>query len=152
MKYLCMVFLDEKNLAALSKSELQDLNDESLGYDETLRTSGHFVAAQALQSVQNAATIRVRDGKITVTDGPFAETNEHIGGFILIEARDLNEAIQVASKIPVLRLGAVEVFRTEKVRGKQFPLPHRAFCSACLPRLRDGGVRASKSLPICPSR
>lgn len=109
MKYLCMVFLDEKNLAALSKSELQDLDDESLGYDETLRTSGHFVAAQALQSVQNAATIRVRDGKITVTDGPFAETNEHIGGFILIEARDLNEAIQVASKIPVLRFGAVEV-------------------------------------------
>jgi hypothetical protein len=109
MKYLCAVFLDEGNLAALSKREQQDLNDESLDYNETLQTSGHFVAAQALQSVQNAATLRGRDGKITVTDGPFAETNEHTGGFILIEARDLNEAIQVASKIPVLRLSAVEV-------------------------------------------
>jgi hypothetical protein len=109
MKYLCMVFLDENNLAALSKRELQDLNDESLDYNDTLQTSGHFVAAQALQSVQTAATLRARGGEITVTDGPFVETNEHIGGFILIEARDRNEAIQAASKIPVLRLGAVEV-------------------------------------------
>src|SRR5262245_2208750 len=109
MKYLCMVFVDEKKLDAMSKSELQSLDDESLAYDETLRKSGHFLAAQALQSVHAASTIRVRNGKISVTDGPFAETNEQIGGFILIDARDLNEAIQLASKIPSVRLGGAEV-------------------------------------------
>src|SRR5262252_8168291 len=109
MKYLCMVIVDEKKLEALSSSELQALDDESLAYDETLRKSGHFLAAQALQSVHAATTIRVRSGKLSVTDGPFAETNEQIGGFILIEARDLNEAIQLASHIPGGRLGGVEV-------------------------------------------
>ena len=76
MKYLCMVIVDEKKLEALSSSESQALDDESLAYDETLRKSGHFLAAQALQSVHAATTIRVRSGKISVTDGPFAETNE----------------------------------------------------------------------------
>ena len=109
MKYLCMVFFDEKKLNALSKSELQALDDESLAYDETLRKGGHFLAAQALESVHAATTVRVHRGQVSVTDGPFAETNEQIGGFILIEARDLNEAIQLASKIPVVRLGGIEV-------------------------------------------
>ena len=109
MKYLCMVFLDEKKLRALSPAESQRLDDESLSYDETLRKSGHLVAAQALESVQDAKTLRLRNDKVSVTDGPFAETNEQIGGFILIEARDLNEAMQLASKIPVIRLGGVEV-------------------------------------------
>lgn len=109
MKYLCMVFYDEKQLEALSSREAQALDDESLAYDQVLRDSGHFVAAQALQSVQAATTIRVRSGKVFVTDGPFAETNEQIGGFILIEAKDLNEAIQLASRIPPIRLGGVEV-------------------------------------------
>jgi hypothetical protein len=109
MKYLCMVFFDEKKLEALSESELQALDDESLGHDETLRKHGHLLAAQALESVQAATTVRIRNGKVSVTDGPFAETNEQIGGFILIEAQDLNEAIQLASKIPVIRLGGIEV-------------------------------------------
>jgi len=109
MKYLCMVFLDEKNLHALSESELQALDDESLAYDETLRERGHFIAAQALESVQAATTVRLRNGKVSITDGPFAETNEQIGGFLLIEAKDLNEAIQLASKIPVIRLGGIEI-------------------------------------------
>jgi hypothetical protein len=74
-----------------------------------LRKGGHFIAAQALESVQAATTIRLRNGKVSVKDGPFAETHEQIGGFILMEARDLNEAIQLASKIPVLRLGGIEV-------------------------------------------
>jgi len=85
------------------------LDDESLAYDDTLRKKSHFLAAQALESVQAATTLRLRNGKVSVTDGPFAETHEQIGGFILIEAKDLNEAIQVASKIPALHLGAVEV-------------------------------------------
>jgi len=109
MKYLCMVFYDEKNLNALSAEELQTLDDESLAYDETLRKRGHLIAAQALESVQAATTVRVRNGKVSVTDGPFAETNEQIGGFILIEAHDLNEAIQLAAKMPPIRLGGVEV-------------------------------------------
>jgi hypothetical protein len=95
-------------LDALSKSESDALTAESLAYDEVLQKSGHFIAAEALQPVHAATTIRARTGKLSVTDGPFAETNEQLGGFILINAKDL-EAIQVASKIPVIRLGGVEV-------------------------------------------
>jgi hypothetical protein len=109
MKYLCMVFYDEKKLEALSASESQALDDESLANDNALRKGGHFIAAQALESINAATTVRIRNGKVSVTDGPFAETNEQIGGFILIEAQDLNEAIQLASTIPSIRLGGVEV-------------------------------------------
>jgi hypothetical protein len=109
MKYLCMVIIDEAKLNALSESELQDLHDESLEYDDTLRKGGHFIAAQALESITTATTVRLRSGKVSVTDGPFAETHEQVGGFILIEAKDLNEAIQLASRIPGIRFGAVEV-------------------------------------------
>jgi hypothetical protein len=109
MKYLCMVFLDEKKLDALSETESQALDDESLAHDDTLRKGGHLLAAQALQSVQTARTVRIRNGKILVTDGPFAETREQIGGFLLIEARDMHEAIQLAAKTPVIRLGGIEV-------------------------------------------
>jgi len=109
MKYLCMVAIDEKKLQALSDSEMQVLEDESLEYDDVLRGQGHFVAAQALESVSAATTIRLRKGKVSMTDGPFAETNEQVCGFVLIEAKDLNEAIQLASKLPSIRLGAVEV-------------------------------------------
>lgn len=109
MKYLCMVIVDEKKLNAMSKSDSQALDDESLAHDDTLRKSGHLLAAQALESVNAATTVRLRNGKLSFTDGPFAETKEQVGGFILIEAKDLNEAIQLASKIPALRLGAIEV-------------------------------------------
>jgi hypothetical protein len=109
MKYLCMVCVDEKKLDALSDTESQALDDESLAYDETLRKGGHLLAAQALQSVQTARTVRIRNGKILVTDGPFAETREQIGGFLLIEAQDMNEAIQLVAKTPVIRLGNIEV-------------------------------------------
>jgi hypothetical protein len=109
MKYLCSVFFDEKNLEALSQKEYEKLNEESLAYDDVLRNGGHFLAAQALQPVQAATTVRLRGGKVSITDGPFAETTEQIGGFLLIEARDLNEAIQLASRIPPIRLGGIEV-------------------------------------------
>lgn len=109
MKYPCMVIVDEKKLNAMSPSERRKLDDESLAYDEALRKSGHLLAAQALQGIETASTIRASGGKISVTDGPFTETTEQIGGFVLIEARDLHEAIQLASKIPPMRLGCVEV-------------------------------------------
>lgn len=119
MKYLCMVFYDEKNLTALSPGESQVLDDESLAYDENLRKGGHFIAAQALEPVEFATTVRVRGGKVSVTDGPFAETKEQIGGFILIEAQDLNEAIQLASKIPAIRLGGIEVRPVKELTASQ---------------------------------
>jgi hypothetical protein len=109
MKYLCMVVVDEKKLQALSQSDAQALDDESLAYDDALRESGHFLAAQALASVKTAKTVRLHQSKVSVTDGPFVETKEQVGGFILIEAGDLDEAVQLAARIPALRLGAVEV-------------------------------------------
>jgi len=109
MKYLFMIIVDEKRLQTMSESEAQALDDESLEYDDALRKGGHFLAAQALESVNTATTVRLRNGKVSMTDGPFAETKEQIGGFILIEAKDLDEAIKLASHIPVMRFGAVEV-------------------------------------------
>lgn len=109
MKFLCMVFCEESKLEALTPAELQALDDESLANDQTLKQEGHLLAAQALQPVRTAATVRIEKGKPLITDGPFAETREQIGGFILIEAKDRNQAIQIASKIPVIRLGGIEV-------------------------------------------
>jgi hypothetical protein len=109
MKYLCIVYHNEKVLDGMSETENQMLVDDSLDYEDVLRRRGHFVTASALQHVHTAASVRVRNGKISVTDGPFAETHEQIGGFILIEAKDLNEAIQVAAGIPPARLGGVEI-------------------------------------------
>ena len=109
MKYLCLVYDEEANLEAMSGSELDGLVGECLAVDEELRKSGYVMASEALQPVQTATTVRVRNGRLSTTDGPFAETKEQLGGFYLIEARDLNEAIQVASKIPPARLGCIEV-------------------------------------------
>jgi hypothetical protein len=109
MKYVCLVYLVEKEMDAMSKREADACTEESLVYDEALRRSGHLIAAQALQPVETATTIRVRNGKLSTTDGPCAETKEQLGGFILIEARDLNDAIQVAAKIPLGRRGSIEV-------------------------------------------
>ncbi|MEW6268517.1 MAG: YciI family protein [Thermodesulfobacteriota bacterium] len=109
MRYACMIYYDESTLDSLSPSDYEALVREALAYDEELRKSGHFVAAQALERSATAAIVRSRHGRISTTDGPFAETKEQLGGFVLIEARDLNEAIQVAARIPPGRLGCVEV-------------------------------------------
>ena len=109
MKYLCLVYLDE--------SRLDELPDEDcVAYDASIRKSGHCIASEALQSVQTATTVRVRNGRLTVTDGPFAETKEQLAGFYMIEARDLNEAIQIAEKIPPARVGAIEVRPIRPIR------------------------------------
>ena len=109
MEYLCLVYVDEKKLDALSSSESDALDGEALAYDEELRKSGHYLVSNALRPVQTATTIRFQKGKRFTTDGPFAETKEQLGGFVLIDAKDLNEAIRVASKIPPGRLGCIEV-------------------------------------------
>jgi hypothetical protein len=109
MKYVCLVFSEPNNLGPQTETEAQDLVEEHLDYDERLRQSGYFVVAQALQPVETATTIRVRNGKVSITDGPFAETKELLGGFVLIEARDTKEAVQIASGIPSARMGCIEV-------------------------------------------
>lgn len=109
MKYLCLAYEDERTLNDLTRIEWAALRTETLEYLECLQDSGHLVSAEALQSVRAAATVRVRSGKVSTTDGPFAETREHLGGYFLIEARDMNAAIQVAAKWPSARIGSVEV-------------------------------------------
>lgn len=114
MKYLCLAYEEEKKLNGLSRSEWDALRSETLAYVEALRKNGRLILTNALQSARTAATVRVRSGKLSVTDGPFAETKEQLGGFFLIDARDLNEAIQVASKWPSARLGSIEVRPVEE--------------------------------------
>lgn len=109
MKYLCLVYLDENRL-----DELPD--EECVEYDAGIRASGHCLASEALESVHTATTVRVRNGKLAVTDGPFAETKEQLAGFYMIEARDLNEAIQIAAKIPPARVGSIEVRPIRAIR------------------------------------
>jgi len=109
MKYLCLVYLDENRL-----DELPD--EDCVEFDTAIRKSGHCIASEALQSVQTATTVRVRSGKVAVTDGPFAETKEQLAGFYMIEARDLNEAIQLASRIPPARVGSIEVRPIRPIR------------------------------------
>lgn len=110
MKYLCLVYLEEKRI-----DEWPD-DRECVAHDVSLRESGHCIASEALQPVETATTIRVRGGKISMTDGPFAETKEQLAGFYMIEAKDLNEAAQLASRIPPARVGSIEVRPVRPIR------------------------------------
>lgn len=109
MKYLCMAYEEENTLNTLTKNEWELLRSETLNYVEELQRRGTLISAEALQSVRSAATVRVRRGNISVTDGPFTETKETLGGFFLINAKDLNEAIHIASQWPSARFGSIEV-------------------------------------------
>jgi hypothetical protein len=109
MRYLCLVYSVEDPANALSESEEQALTNENLEYDEHLRKRGHLVVAHALQTPETAVIVHVRNGRVSVTDGPFTETKEQIAGFLLIEAQDLNDAIQVAAMDPTARYGFIEV-------------------------------------------
>lgn len=115
MKYMCIAYEEERKLQELSQPEWQGLRQETLGYVDTLRQSGHLILTYPLQSATAASTVRIRDGKLSVTDGPFAETKEQIGGFFLIEAADFEEAIQIAAKWPSARIGTIEVRPVEEV-------------------------------------
>lgn len=121
MNYLCLVYLDENKLNELSDSDC-------VSYDAAIRQSGHCIASEALESVQTATTVRVRNGKVSITDGPFAETKEQLAGFYLIEAHDLNEAIQIAADIPPARVGSIEVRPVRPIRESvaRAELPQRA--------------------------
>lgn len=109
MKFLCMAYEEEDKLNALSRSEWEALRAETLTYVEKLRKKGYLIAAEPLKSVRTAATVRVREGKVAITDGPFAETKESLGGFFLVDAKDMNEATQLAAEWPSARFGSIEV-------------------------------------------
>ena len=109
MRYLCLIYLNEKELAAMPQKDMDELNRRHLELNEDLLKSGHFIEAEALTPGASATCVRVRNGRKAVTDGPYAETKEMVAGFYVIEARDLNEAIAVAARIPAAPLGVVEV-------------------------------------------
>ncbi len=119
MKYVCLIYDEEKRRSTMSPDERNALMGEYFAFTDAIRRSGHYLGGEALQPVASAATIQVRNGKLSTTDGPFAETKEQLGGFYLIEARDLNDAIQVAARIPSARLGCIEVRPVMTFDGKE---------------------------------
>jgi hypothetical protein len=109
MKYICLGYYDEKAWETISPGEQNKLMDECFDYDDELRKNGHFAGGEALQSARNATTLRWVNGKVTVTDGPYAETKEQLGGILVLEAEDLNEAIRLMSRHPGVRNGPFEI-------------------------------------------
>ena len=109
MKYLCLIYGNESQWEKRPKAEMEAVTAEYMALTASLKESGHFLAGSALKSTGTASTVRVREGRLSATDGPFAETKEQLGGYYLIEAVDLNDAIQVAARIPNARFGCIEV-------------------------------------------
>jgi hypothetical protein len=109
MRYLCLVYFEPEALSALSRDEKTKLDQDSLAYDEELNRTGNYIVAEALDRTATARTVRVRRGKVSSTDGPFAETKEVLGGFILIEATNMDQAVNLAAGIPLAKLGSIEV-------------------------------------------
>jgi hypothetical protein len=109
MKYICLGYFDENKWEAMSESEQHIFLDECFAFDDLLRKNGHIVSGEALQTARNAVTLRWKNGKLSTTDGPYAETKEQLGGFGVFEARDLNHAIQLMSKHPAVKGGPIEI-------------------------------------------
>jgi hypothetical protein len=109
MRYMCLVHFELSTMIDAPLAEQQDLDRRSLAYDEELKRSGHYIASQAIQAPENAVLVRVRNGRMSTTDGPYIETKEAMAGFILIEARDMNEAVRLAAGIPLAEIGTIEV-------------------------------------------
>lgn len=105
MKYICLGYLEENMWNAMSQSERDGFVTECLAYDDVLRSNGHIIGGEALQSVKNATTLRYKNGKVVITDGPFAETKEQLGGILILEAKDLDQAIALMSRHPSVRMG-----------------------------------------------
>jgi len=104
MKYVCLGFFDEAAFALIPQADAQRMMEECFAYDDVLRRGGHFLGGEALDSARNAVTLRMKDGEVQVTDGPYVETKETLGGILLLEARDLNHAIALMSKHPAARM------------------------------------------------
>ena len=115
MKYLILIHLDEKELYAMSEADMSALNARHLEFNNRLRKSGNWIEAEALEAASTSKQVRVRKGKPSVTDGPFAESKELVAGFYLIEARDIDEATRIASEIPSAAIGTIEVWPTRKL-------------------------------------
>jgi hypothetical protein len=109
MKYICLGYVDEKKWETIPESDLNALVDECFAYDDVLRKNGRFIGGEALQSARSAATLRWKQGKVVKTDGPYAETKEQIGGILILEARDLNHAVELMSKHPGVKVGPWEI-------------------------------------------
>ena len=116
MRYLCVVHVDPDRMAQLSEAQGQELTRECVAYDDKIRAGGHLIAAEALATPETARIVRRRDHKVAVTDGPYIETKEFLGGFLFIEVRDMDEAIEIASNCPMSRMGSIEV-RPQLVRS-----------------------------------
>ena len=106
MKYICLGYMDEQKWEGMTGSAVNTFMDKCFAYDDELRSNGHFVGGEALQSARHTTTVKCRDGKVTVTDGPFTETKEHLGGIMVLEAPDLNRAIQLISNHPSVQMGS----------------------------------------------
>ncbi|ESZ69382.1 dehydrogenase [Mesorhizobium sp. L103C119B0] len=117
MKYVCLVYGEEKDLHAMTPERLAKLDADSMAYDRSLDQQGKLIIAQALQSVKTSKTVRRRQGKRLITDGPFAETKEQLLGFLMIEADTLDKALEIAGKIPLAEIGTVEVRAIYDVPG-----------------------------------
>jgi hypothetical protein len=129
MKYLCLIYEDETLWQKMPKVEVDKLYAEYAAFKEGVKESGQLIGCNPLQPTHAATTVRVRNGKISTTDGPFAETKEQLGGYFLIEARDLNDAIQVAARIPGARLGSIEVRPIKEFNLQQSRAPHEIYAA-----------------------
>jgi hypothetical protein len=109
MKYLCLIYSDESQWPKMSEQDIGKMMGEYMAFGADIQKSGNYIGGNRLQPTQTATTVRIRNGKMSTTDGPFAETKEQLGGYYLVEAKDLNDAIQIASRIPGARHGSVEV-------------------------------------------
>ena len=109
MKYLCLIYDEEATFGSMSKAEMDALMGDYFAFTKDIRQSGHYLGGNDLQPTRNATTVRVRNGRMSTTDGPFAETKEQLGGYYLIEAKDVDEALKIAERIPSARYGSIEV-------------------------------------------
>jgi len=117
MKYICLGYIEPNKFESMSEAERNAMVDECFAYDDELRKNGHFAGGEGLQGPQTAATLRWKDGKVSITDGPYAETKEQIGGILILEARDLNHAIQLMSKHPGVKAGPFEIRPAQDLTG-----------------------------------
>jgi hypothetical protein len=120
MKYICLGFIDETKFARIPHEVAQRMMEECFAYDDELRRGGHFLGGEALDSARNAVTLRTKDGKVQVTDGPYAETKEMLGGILLLEARDMDHAIALMSKHPGVNMGPFEIRPANEVINRLF--------------------------------